>query len=160
MFVDVIEQSAQAREIWLTSSWVQDNSRNERLMLLLPHRDILKRTRMINTKQRYVIHGGGSGSISGVASMLSSGTENSEYEFSIAYWAGDWKLERCFGVSGNWNVPTWNDGIDISRTGAEGIELGYKSMWILAALTAELWMILDEFILAGFDEWKTLEIFV
>jgi hypothetical protein len=49
---------------------VQDNSRNERLMLLLPHRDILKRTIMMNSEQGYVVHesGGGSGSISGIAS--------------------------------------------------------------------------------------------
>ena len=48
MFVDVIEQIAQAQG--LTSSWVQDNSKNERLMLLLPRRDILKRTRVMSAK--------------------------------------------------------------------------------------------------------------
>jgi len=64
---------------------VKENSRNKALILLLPHRDILKRTRITDTIQRNVIHGGGSGSVSGVAPMLSNETENWEWEFSIAY---------------------------------------------------------------------------
>ena len=94
---------------------MQDNSRNERLMLLLPHRDILKRTRMMNTKQRYVIHGGGSGSISGVASMLSSGTENSEtlgyseiLECVEILDTENWKQESWMLLStGDWKLESW-----------------------------------------------------
>ena len=71
----------------------------------------------MNTKHSYVIHGGGSGSISGVASMLSSGTENSEtlgYSEMLEYVyveildTENWKQESWILLStGDWKLESW-----------------------------------------------------
>ena len=67
--------------------------------------------------------------------------------------------EKIIGVSGNWSVPPWNDGIGSSRAGAEGIELGYKSMWIFADSTIELLMMIFELPIE-LEEGNTFGIFV
>ena len=62
---------------------MQDDSRNEVLMLLLPHRDVRSEYRIPNmeTKQRNIIDksGGGSGSIAGVVTILSGYSKILEY---------------------------------------------------------------------------------
>ena len=68
---------------------MQDDSRNEVLMLLLPHRDVRSEYRIPNmeTKQRNVMDrsGGGSGSIAGVVTILSGYSEILGYPEILEY---------------------------------------------------------------------------
>ena len=136
MFVDVIEQTAQSsRPI---SSWVQDDSRNKVLILLLRHRDVRNEYWIPNreTKQRNVMHksGGGYGSIAGVVTILSGSSEIHGYSEILDYLelfdTGNWKQKSWILLwAGDWKLESWV----ILWTGTSKLETNYLNHMLVCS---------------------------